>query len=290
MQVEDIEEPSYPGALSSGFGSADRQLELSELRIRIARHTIHREDNQGTDQSVFVVSKDRWYFIDLQLTDLVGRLAAQNTLKVSADIVFENGQEVPVAGPHDQRLVGPQETTIINGLGTFKLKMGPSILSQRHGEQKFRVRICPSDVMVSQANPALTIHSAPMKSVTKLFRKKPEAAATSSNNDAPGEATSPGEGRLIATLQKRLELERAEREQLESKVGDLENEVASERSRREKVEREQAQQVESDSSMSPSCTDRRFYLCTSIDVFSSGLIPALTTCHPLCSAKYWRIF
>ena len=105
-----------------GMASAEGQLTWENLMITIARHTIHREDNPGTPQHGYCVSKDRWFEIALNLTDGAGRLAVSNNLQVQATVVFESGAEV-TAGPHEQLLLGVTNVTFIGGLAAFKIKI-----------------------------------------------------------------------------------------------------------------------------------------------------------------------
>ncbi|KAL1518617.1 hypothetical protein AB1Y20_002905 [Prymnesium parvum] len=233
------ESVGFPGG--SFLEHADRELHPSELRIRVAKHTIHREDNKGTDQHVFVVSKDRWFTLELHLTDQEGRLAVQNTLGVRAHVIFENGHEVPVA-EHEPRLLGADSQTFINGTATFKLRMGNSILSQRHNEQKFRIRVEPMDPAVKETYSVLTIHSAAMRSVTKLHRRKASDVRAAAAGEA-ADSSGGGEAALTnSALQRQLEEERVERAQLEVRVQNLNNEFEAEKARREALEKQVSEQ------------------------------------------------
>ena len=179
IAVSDVD--GEDGLALAGAGTsptADEVVSEADLKIVISKHGIHREDNRNTPEHTFVVSKEKWFTIELKLVDTLNRLAVHNTLEVEVGLVFESGSAVPVAGPHEQLLHGQHlRTTFIDGLAHFKLKMGPTVLSQRHGEQKFRVVVQPTDEGLRSALTMCTIHSAPMKSVTKLFRNKQPAAS-----------------------------------------------------------------------------------------------------------------
>ena len=66
---------------------------------------------------------------------------------------------------------------VIQGAATFKLQMGPSVLSSKLGKQSFRIRLEPMDRQLREAyGPQLIILSEPLKSVTKLERRPPPVA------------------------------------------------------------------------------------------------------------------
>ena len=68
----------------------------------------------------------------------------------SACVVYASGMPVVPLVPGENLFFGPSKAEVIQGKCAFKLKMGPSILSQRHGEQKFRVRVWPVELAAGE--------------------------------------------------------------------------------------------------------------------------------------------
>ena len=60
-------------------------------------------------------------------------------------LLYENGCVVRQTSPDEPLLLGETEAVVIGGNATFKLQMGPSVLSSKLGKQNFRIRIEPID-------------------------------------------------------------------------------------------------------------------------------------------------
>ena len=214
--------------LGASFGTAlaplDDAVDLGGLRLLITKHTIHREDHVGSANHSYVVSKEKWFWLGIQLVDGQGRMAVGNTLDLSACVVYESGVPVNSLVASEPLLLGQLEAQVIRGEAQFKLKMGSSTLSQKHNNQKFRICVHPSDPATRDTPPHLTIHSTPMVSMTKLFRKRPgegDADGGGARGGGGGASAADYSGALIETEQRfdqRLDEERNERELLALKV------------------------------------------------------------------------
>ena len=213
--------------LGASFGTAlaplDDAVDLGGLRLLITKHTIHREDHVGSANHSYVVSKEKWFWLGIQLVDGQGRMAVGNTLDLSACVVYESGVPVNSLVASEPLLLGQLEAQVIRGEAQFKLKMGSSTLSQKHNNQKFRICVHPSDPATRDTHPHLTIHSTPMVSMTKLFRKRPGEGDADGGGARGGGGASAADysGALIETEQRfdqRLDEERNERELLALKV------------------------------------------------------------------------
>ena len=147
-------------------------MNMAELRLVVTKQSFHREDHVGSPDHAYVVDR-KWFSLGIRLVDGQGRMAVGNTLDLSACVVYESG--LPVTSPlaSEPPLLGQLEAQVIHGEAQFKLKMGSSTLSQKHNNQKFRICVHPSDPATRDTHPHLTIHSTPMVSMTKLFRKRP---------------------------------------------------------------------------------------------------------------------
>lgn len=219
------------------IGHADGVVPMSDLRIQITNHTIHRKDHPGTEKETYVVSKDRWFQLHLSLVNRLGQLAVENTLQVDVTLIYENGNQVPLAGSDARLLESASQSltmTFINGTGHFKLKMGASILSHNHGEQKFMLRVEPSDPTLRHDYSELIVHTAPLKSVTKLYRKK-SVGGGGGGNGGGGSSIIPS-GPSNEELQSQLDEEKVERAILATQVQQLTDEMQSERRQREMLE------------------------------------------------------
>ena len=119
--------------LGASFGTAlaplDDAVDLGGLRLLITKHTIHREDHVGSANHSYVVSKEKWFWLGIQLVDGQGRMAVGNTLDLSACVVYESGVPVNSLVASEPLLLGQLEAHVIRGVAQFKLKMGSSTLS-----------------------------------------------------------------------------------------------------------------------------------------------------------------
>jgi len=147
----------------------------SELQLAIKQHSVHKvEVDEATGDKLYVVSNLRKFTVEVQLLDKVTQeLATSNQLRLRAVLLYENGCPVKAMEGQDL-LLGETEVVAIQGVATFKLQMGQSVLSSKLGKQSFRIRLEPMDRQLRESyGPQLIILSEPLKSVTKLERRPP---------------------------------------------------------------------------------------------------------------------
>jgi len=117
-----------------------------EPRLIITRHTVHsKHATKG-----YVVSNTRNFHVDVEAADIFGKLpdaSPAHPLTIDASIVCEDGSEVPTATNGVSLLRGPkgfgppvEEVVQADGRATFKLRMGPKLLSGKSGRGRFRIR------------------------------------------------------------------------------------------------------------------------------------------------------
>jgi hypothetical protein len=90
-------------------------------------------------------------------------------LPLQATLLYENGLPVKQLSNSEPLLVGEPEVVALQGSAVFKLRI--TSLSSHRDKQRFRIQIAPQSGMVRQHEPALTIVTDPMKSVTKLAHR-----------------------------------------------------------------------------------------------------------------------
>lgn len=125
-------------------------------------HKFEDKDNQ-------IVTNMKWVNIDVFLYHNNIHITNHVPIPLRAYLLFENGTVVPA--PDDNgTLVGSIDSTIINGKGTFKLKISPKLTSELQNKQRFRVRIVATDGLCSA-------HTPPFKVMTKIDRKMSRSQA-----------------------------------------------------------------------------------------------------------------
>eukprot|EP00966_Prymnesium_polylepis_P276583 6390048-Prymnesium_polylepis.1 len=106
--LQSTEEPDGPATVA-----ADDIVPLEELEMKIVSQTVHRHDYPGDDRiskvAQYVVDKERFFSIELELRDRASRLAVHNAdVSVVASVRYANGGEV---------LVEPGEPKLISASG-----------------------------------------------------------------------------------------------------------------------------------------------------------------------------
>ena len=125
-------------------------------------HKFEDKDNQ-------IVTNMKWVNIDVFLYHGNIHITNHIPIPLRAYLLFENGGIV--SAPDDSgTLIGSIDSTIINGKGTFKLKISPKLTSEMQNKQRFRVRIVATDGLCSA-------HTPPFKVMTKIDRKMSRSQA-----------------------------------------------------------------------------------------------------------------
>ena len=124
-------------------------------------HKFEDKDNQ-------IVTNMKWVNIDVFLHHNNIHITNHVPIPLRAYLLFENGGIV--SAPDDSgTLIGSIDSTIINGKGTFKLKISPKLTSEMQNKQRFRVRIVATGVCIA--------HTLPFKVMTKIDRKMSRSQA-----------------------------------------------------------------------------------------------------------------
>jgi len=196
----------------------DNVVDPTVLQLVIANHSVHKILNQGIpDLQEYVVSNLRKFTVDVVLIDRVHGLAGGASeavgtanMALKATLLYENGNVVRQTQEHERLLEGDTEVMVIGGKGQFSLKMGMNALSNKLGKQRFRIKIEPKDAGLQQYE-HLSVLTEPLRSVTKLERKRPEprGAAPPPQSDPNAPLFPAADAASIAQLQRELEAERA---------------------------------------------------------------------------------
>ena len=110
----------------------------------------------------------KWVNIDVFLYHSNIHITNHVPIPLRAYLLFENGTVVPA--PDDNgTLIGSIDSTIINGKGTFKLKISPKLTSELQNKQRLRVRIVATGMC--------SAHTPPFKVMTKIDRKMSRSQA-----------------------------------------------------------------------------------------------------------------
>ena len=146
------------------------------LRVIIDKHCVHKTIGAETETPDYIVTNLKVFQVDVALVNANNELVQDKTLKLQAVLFYENGSPVSLNAGHDERaLKGETEAMIINGRATFKLQAGKTVTTHLMSNQRFRVRIEPTDQSVRASCPALASHSAPFRVMTKIDRKPPSS-------------------------------------------------------------------------------------------------------------------
>lgn len=112
-------------------------------------------------------------------------------LPLLATLLYENGLPVKQLSNSEPLLVGDPEVVCLQGQAVFKLRI--TSLSSHRDKQRFRIQIAPQNIMLRNSEPALTVVTDAMKSVTKLaHRSGARELARESARRAPRGARAPG--------------------------------------------------------------------------------------------------
>ena len=157
----------FPDAAPGTAGAITGAVGIGDLNLIIQAHSVHKVENEGTEDREYVVSNLRTFTVEVVLVAKESNSLAPNQLSLQAELLYENGCEVRPTQPdeqvrrdtpraaqwrairrapcarsltpqrrHEQVLLGETEVVTIQGRGVFKLKMGPGMLSRRAARRR----------------------------------------------------------------------------------------------------------------------------------------------------------
>ncbi|KAJ1619075.1 hypothetical protein T492DRAFT_430322 [Pavlovales sp. CCMP2436] len=142
-------------------------------KLKIVEHHVHRIDthtkDNGDPEEELVVSNLRHFTLKVAVVDVNEMPILDTELPLQATLLYENGLPVKQLSNSEPLLVGEPEVVALQGSAVFKLRI--TSLSSHRDKQRFRIQIAPQSQMTRQHEPALTIVTDPMKSVTKLAHR-----------------------------------------------------------------------------------------------------------------------
>ena len=106
---------------------------------------------------------------------------ADSVLPLQATLLYENGLPVKQMSTSEPLLVGETDVVALQGTATFKLRI--TSLSSHRDKQRFRIQVTPQDPNIRLAEPALSVVTLPMKSVTKLGNRAGPGAKEEKKED-----------------------------------------------------------------------------------------------------------
>jgi len=151
-------------------------IDSGHLQLVITNHSVHKILHAGTPSEEYVVSNLRYFTIDLQLVDTsnpANPQLAPYQMAFQATMIYENGNDLREWHAHGLSLRGDTTVSLVAGRGQLKLKMGLNALSHKLGKQRVCIKITPVDESLRQRE-LLTVVTEPLRSVTKLERKRRE--------------------------------------------------------------------------------------------------------------------
>jgi hypothetical protein len=120
-------------------------MDWSKLELYTTHHSVHLVSGEGAERE-YVVSNIRDFKVDLSLQDRRTGAPSAQRLELKASVLYENSNPVR-ASPGEATLLGAKGTSteacVVGGRATFNLRMGAGILSKKHDNQRFRIKIEP---------------------------------------------------------------------------------------------------------------------------------------------------
>jgi len=146
---------------------------MASRKLKIVEHHVHRIDthtkDNGEPEEELVVSNLRSFTLKVAVVDVNEMPIMDSELPLQATLLYENGLPVKQLSNSEPLLVGEPEVVALQGSAVFKLRI--TSLSSHRDKQRFRIQIAPQNPIVRTHEPALTIVTDPMKSVTKLAHR-----------------------------------------------------------------------------------------------------------------------
>ncbi|KAG8458320.1 hypothetical protein KFE25_005167 [Diacronema lutheri] len=155
---------------SAALARCDHAIDYSRVRLEANFVNVHGRDN-GDD---VIITKRKVEVCVLATTD-DGRLAAGQQLQLDIGIAYENLLPVDEMAntanePLFQVIGGARQPWLVDGKAKIEVKLNV-LTSMRHA-QKFCVVVHPADAGVRAAHAHLTCHTAAIKTMSKLPRRK----------------------------------------------------------------------------------------------------------------------
>ena len=97
--------PGTAGAITGAVG-------IGDLKLIIQAHSVHKVENEGTEDREYVVSNLRTFTVEVVLVAKESNPLAPNQLSLQAELLYENGCEVRPTQP-DEQVAAPLLTRAI---------------------------------------------------------------------------------------------------------------------------------------------------------------------------------
>jgi len=169
-----------PVAMPSVSMPGSAMLPVPSRKLKIIEHHVHRIDTHqkesGEPEEELVVSNLRHFSLKVAVVDMNDIPLLDTELPLQATLLYENGLPVKQLSNSEPLLVGEPEVVALQGTAIFKLRI--TSLSSHRDKQRFRIQIAPQNPILRHNEPALTIVTDPMKSVTKLAHRSQPKDAT----------------------------------------------------------------------------------------------------------------
>ncbi|KAJ1637828.1 hypothetical protein T492DRAFT_948290 [Pavlovales sp. CCMP2436] len=153
---------------SASLARCTDAVEPSRLRLELTF------ENHGHDDDDQVVIKGRKIDVDVIVTTDSDQLAVRQQLQLEVAIVYDNGLPVDeLANSADEPLMqvlGTRQPWLLEGKAKFEVKI--NVLSSMRNMQKFRILVIPADPATRAAYPGLKCLTAPIKTLSKMPRRK----------------------------------------------------------------------------------------------------------------------
>ena len=92
----------FPDAAPGTAGAITGAVGIGDLKLVIQAHSVHKVENEGTEDREYVVSNLRTFTVEVVLVAKESNSLAPNQLSLQAELLYENGCEVRPTQPDEQ--------------------------------------------------------------------------------------------------------------------------------------------------------------------------------------------
>ena len=92
----------FPDAAPGTAGAITGAVGIGDLKLIIQAHSVHKVENEGTEDREYVVSNLRTFTVEVVLVAKESNSLAPNQLSLQAELLYENGCEVRPTQPDEQ--------------------------------------------------------------------------------------------------------------------------------------------------------------------------------------------
>ena len=92
----------FPDAAPGTAGAITGAVGIGDLKLIIQAHSVHKVENEGTEDREYVVSNLRTFTVEVVLVAKDSNSLAPNQLSLQAELLYENGCEVRPTQPDEQ--------------------------------------------------------------------------------------------------------------------------------------------------------------------------------------------